>query len=208
MMRDRAVLSLLLLGLMATGPAAAQDSKEGGSATDAMPRAPLAPLDPATQKSEMLDRLFGRLKSASNQEEASVIEQSIWQLWMKSDSATAELLLQQATKAMNARRYDKALDILDAVIASNPDYPEAWNKRATVNYLIGRLDRSLSDIDKVLEREPRHFGALAGLGMIRRDKGDQRGALEAFRHALAINPYMPKIREAVDDLQKQLEQGI
>jgi tetratricopeptide (TPR) repeat protein len=74
--------------------------------------------------------------------------------------------------------------------------------------MVGRLDRSLADIDKVLALEPRHFGALSGLGMIKRDKGDERGALDAFREALAINPFMPNVREAVKSLEKELEQKI
>ena len=104
-------------------------------------------------------------------------------MWMRSGGATADLLLEQAVKSMNARRYDRALDILDVVIDQSPKFAEAWNKRATVNYILGRLDQSLADIDVVLELEPRHFGALSGLGMIRRDQGDAKGALSAFRDA-------------------------
>jgi tetratricopeptide (TPR) repeat protein len=89
-----------------------------------------------------------------------------------------------------------------------PKFAEAWNRRATINYITGKLDQSLSDIDKVLELEPRHFGALSGLGMIRKDRGDERGALEAFRDALAINPYMSNVRDAVRALEKDLEQKI
>lgn len=203
-MRLRTVTSLLvLLPLMAIA-ASAQTAKEGGTS----PSTRQAPASEAAQKDELLDRLFGSLRSASNQAEADAIEKSIWQVWMRSDSPTSTLLLQQALKAMAVKRYDKALDILDAVIDSTPNFSEAINKRATIYYLVGRLDQSLADIDRVLDREPRHFGALAGLGMIRRDRGDQRGALEAFRQALAINPFMPKIRETADDLEKQLEKGI
>lgn len=155
-----------------------------------------------------MDRLFGRLKTAKSEQEAQIVEQSIWRLWMRSGSPTDDLLLEQATKSMTARQYDRALDILDAIIEHAPDFSEAWNKRATVNYMVGRLDRSLADIDKVLALEPRHFGALSGLGMIKRDKGDERGALDAFREALAINPFMPNVREAVKSLEKELEQKI
>ncbi len=203
-MRLRTITSfLVLLPLMAIA-APAQTAKEGGTS----PPTRQAPASEAAQKDELLDRLFGRLRAATNQAEADAIEKSIWQAWMRSDSPTSDLLLQQAMKAMAVKRYDKALDILDAVIDSTPNFSEAINKRATIYYLVGRLDQSLADIDKVLDQEPRHFGALAGLGMIRRDRGDQRGALEAFRQALAINPFMPKVRETADDLEKQLEKGI
>jgi len=160
------------------------------------------------QRQELLDRLFGRLKTAKSEKEAKAVEQSIWRLWTRSGSPTDDLLLEQATKSMNARQFDRALDILDAIVEHSPDFSEAWNKRATVNYVVGRLDQSLADIDKVLALEPRHFGALSGLGMIRRDKGDERGALEAFREALAINPYMSNVQEAVKALEKELEQKI
>ena len=202
-MRSWTVITLICLAPILAVPVRAQSAQESSS-----PPTRQAPVGEAEQKEELLERLFGRLKAAANQAEADVIEKSIWQLWMRSDSPTAELLLQQAMKAMNARRYDKALDILDAVIEATPKFSEALNKRATVYYLVGKLDQSLADIDRVLEQEPRHFGALAGLGMIRRDRGDDRGALKAFRQALAINPFMPKVRESADDLEKQLEKGI
>lgn len=207
-MRPLTALMIFSLALGSPGPLWAQGSaeKEGTGASN--PAHPAPRLDSTAQRAELLDRLFGRLKSVSNDAEGQVIEQSIWNVWMSSGSPTADVLLEQAIKAMNARSYNTALDILDAIIDANPDFAEAWNKRATVNYIIGKLDQSLADIDKVLEREPRHFGALAGLGMIRRDRGDDRGALEAFRQALAINPFMPSVREAVGELEKKLEQGI
>ena len=171
-------------------------------------QAPETQLSTEQQRQELLDRLFGRLKTAKSEPEAKAIEQSIWRLWTRSGSPTDDLLLEQATKSMNARQYDKALDILDAIVEHSPDFSEAWNKRATVNYVVGRIDQSLADINKVLSLEPRHFGALSGLGMIRRDKGDERGALEAFREALSINPYMDNVRDAVKALEKEIEQRI
>jgi tetratricopeptide (TPR) repeat protein len=170
--------------------------------------APRTRAERARQRQEVLDRLFGRLRSAKSEVEANMVEQSIWQMWMRSESPTAELLLAQAVKSMNARRYDRALDILDVVVDQAPEFAEAWNKRATVNYLLGRLDQSLADIDVVLELEPRHFGALSGLGMIRRDRGDAKGALSAFREALGIHPNMANIRETVKSLENEVEQGI
>jgi tetratricopeptide (TPR) repeat protein len=205
MRRILAISFYLFIGL---APAAVlgQAAKEG--ADPGIPNAPSPELTTEQQKQELLDRLFGRLKTAKNEKEGHVVEQSIWRLWMRSGSPTDDLLLEQASRSMNARQYDKALNILDAIIEHSPDFTEAWNKRATVNYFVGRLDRSLADIDKVLELEPRHFGALSGLGMIRRDKGDERGALEAFREALSINPFMANVRDAVQSLEKELEQKI
>jgi tetratricopeptide (TPR) repeat protein len=194
------------IGFSPPGSALGQAAKEG--VTQPTPPAPPSDLSSEQQREELLDRLFGRLKTAKSEQEAQIVEQSIWRLWMRSGSPTDDLLLEQATKSMTARQYDRALDILDSIIEHSPDFSEAWNKRATVNYIVGRLDRSLADIDKVLALEPRHFGALSGLGMIKRDKGDERGALDAFREALAINPFMPNVREAVKSLEKELEQKI
>ena len=188
------------------GSALGQAAREG--VTQPTLPAPPSDLSSEQQREELLDRLFGRLKTAKSEQEAQIVEQSIWRLWMRSGSPTDDLLLEQATKSMTARQYDKALDILDAIVEHSPDFSEAWNKRATINYIVGRLDQSLADIDKVLTLEPRHFGALSGLGMIRRDKGDERGALDAFREALAINPFMPSVRDAVKSLEKELEQKI
>ncbi|HEY7748817.1 MAG TPA: tetratricopeptide repeat protein [Aestuariivirgaceae bacterium] len=195
----------LIIMLGSAAPAVGQAEKEGANPPTS-PGQPQASV--AQQREELLDRLFGRLKTAKNEQEAQIVEQSIWRLWMRSGRPTDDILLEQATKSMQARQYDKALDILDAIIEHSPDFMEAWNKRATVNYIVGRLEQSLSDIDRVLALEPRHFGALSGLGMIRRDKGDQRGALTAFREALAINPFMPSVQEAVKSLEKDLEQKI
>ena len=80
--------------------------------------------------------------------------------------------------------------MLDDIVARAPDWAEGWNKRATVLYLMGEYDRSLTDIDRVLALEPRHFGALAGMGLIRIEKGETREALAAFRRALAVNPFL------------------
>ncbi len=206
MLSRRAVLVMPLV--LVTGIAVARGQGTRESDKIAPRTAPLTDADRARQRNEVLDRLFGRLRSAKTEEEGKVVEQLIWQMWMRSGGATADLLLEQAVKSMNAQRYDRALDILDVVVEHAPKFAEAWNKRATVNYIVGRLDRSLADIDVVLELEPRHFGALSGLGMIRRDQGDAKGALTAFRDALAINPNMANIREAVKSLEHEVEQGI
>jgi tetratricopeptide (TPR) repeat protein len=203
----RIAAASMALGLLLASQAFGQAAREGVSTP--VPQAPPeATLSPEEQRRELLDKLFGRLQVAKTDEEAKVAEQAIWRLWMHSGSPTDDLLLEQAVKAMNARDYSGARSILDVLIDHAPKFAEAWNRRATINYITGKLDQSLSDIDKVLELEPRHFGALSGLGMIRKDRGDERGALEAFRDALAINPYMSNVRDAVRALEKDLEQKI
>ena len=102
-------------------------------------------------------------------------------------------------------RAAKGMPLLDAVIKLRPDYVEAWNRRATLYYLRNDYTRSLQDIEQVLVREPRHFGALAGLGMIMQDLGDDKRALDAFRQALAINPHLDRIPDLVKTLSEKVE---
>ena len=100
---------------------------------------------------------------------------------------------------------DVAQKLLDSLVKLRPDYIEAWNRRATLYYLRNDYARSLQDIEQVLVREPRHFGALAGLGMIMQDIGDEKRALDAFRKALAINPHLEKVPDLIKSLSEKVE---
>jgi tetratricopeptide (TPR) repeat protein len=126
-------------------------------------------------------------------------------VWLQTPSDTAALLMLRAKAAMDAQKTDVALKLLDAVVRLRPDYIEGWNRRATLYYLKNDYAHSLEDIQQVLIREPRHFGALAGLGMIMQDIGDERRALEAFRRALAVNPHLEKVPELVKTLTEKVE---
>ena len=190
----RALLALLLLGF--AGPLAAQSNKETLSEAP-----PVVKTAPAEQRAVALDRLFAHLRKAASAGDAQISEQAIWRLWMTSDSATANVLLDQATKALNAKDYRAAHKILDNLVAVHPAFAESWNKRATLLYLEGRFDESIADITKVLDLEPRHFGALSGLGMIKRLQGDKKAAIAAFKDALAVNPQMQGVIQAVKDLE-------
>jgi tetratricopeptide (TPR) repeat protein len=152
-----------------------------------------------------LDFLFGALKAAPDEASAKHVEARIWALWMQTPSDTAALLMIRAKAAMDAQQFDVAQKLLDAVIKLRPDYIEGWNRRATLHYLRNDYARSLEDIEQVLLREPRHFGALAGLGMIMHDLGDEKRALDAFRKALAIDPYLDKVPELVKTLTEKVE---
>jgi tetratricopeptide (TPR) repeat protein len=111
----------------------------------------------------------------------------------------------RAKAAMDAQQMDVALKLLDAVVKLRPDYIEGRNRRATLYYLKNDYAHSLQDIEQVLVREPRHFGALAGLGMIMQDLGDEKRALDAFRKALAVNPHLEKVPELVKTLSEKVE---
>jgi tetratricopeptide (TPR) repeat protein len=152
-----------------------------------------------------LDFLLGALKVAPDEASAKHVEARIWALWLHTPSDTAALLMMRAKAAMDAQQMDVALKLLDALIKLRPDYVEAWNRRATLYYLQNDYARSLADIEQVLVREPRHFGALAGLGMIMQDLGDEKRALDAFRKALAINPHLEKVPELVRTLSEKVE---
>lgn len=152
-----------------------------------------------------LDFLFGALKAAPDEASAKHVEARIWALWMQTPSDTAALLMMRAKAAVDAQQVDVALKLLDAVIKLRPDYVEAWNRRATLYYLQNDYAHSLQDIEQVLVREPRHFGALAGLGMIMQDLGDDKRALDAFRKALAINPHLDKVPALVKTLSEKVE---
>jgi tetratricopeptide (TPR) repeat protein len=170
-----------------------------------LPEAPSKLPKVGADRTKGLDFLFGALKAAPDEASAKHVEARIWAIWMQTPSDTAALLMVRAKAAIDAQQVDVALKLLDAVIKLRPDYTEAWNRRATLYYLQNDYMRSLADIQQVLVREPRHFGALAGLGMIMQDLGDDKRALDAFRKALAINPHLERVPELVKQLGEKVE---
>ena len=170
-----------------------------------LPEAPSKLPKVGADRTRGLDFLFGALKAAPDEASARHVEARIWALWLQTPSDTAALLMTRAKTAMDAKNIDIALKLLDSLVKLRPDYIEAWNRRATLYYLKNDYRRSLEDIQQVLTREPRHFGALAGLGMIMQDIGDDKRALEAFRKALAVNPHLEKIPELVKTLTEKVE---
>jgi tetratricopeptide (TPR) repeat protein len=157
------------------------------------------------QRTPSLDTLFEALKIAPDAESAKAIENRIWAAWLVSGSDTCNLLMGRAKAAADDKDYELAIKLLDAVVEIKPDYVEGWNRRATVYYSMNDYGHSLADIREVLTREPRHFGALAGLGLILQELGDNAHALEAFRRALAINPHLEHVGEAVKALREKVE---
>ncbi|MFZ5739768.1 MAG: tetratricopeptide repeat protein [Pseudomonadota bacterium] len=152
-----------------------------------------------------LDFLFGALKAAPDEASAKHVEGRIWVLWSQTASDTTALLMARSKVAMDAKQFDVALKLLDAVVKLKPDYVEGWNRRATIYYLQNDYMHSLENIEQVLAREPRHFGALAGLGMIMQELGDDKRALDAFRRALALNPHLDKVPDLVKTLSEKVE---
>jgi tetratricopeptide (TPR) repeat protein len=188
--------AILLSALLAAGDvASAQDGRDGGG-----PNISAVRLKPAEIRAETLDRLFAQLLKTDDEQEAERIQKRIWDLWMTDDSPTANILIGQAMKASSSAENETALHILDSLIQVHPDFMEAWNKRATVYYMLGDYEKSVADIMQVLDREPRHFGALSGLGMIRQKQGNLAAAREAYREALSVNPHMEGIKRALQEI--------
>lgn len=194
-----------MLAAFAATPAAAQAPREPPTKQKKLPQPPAKLPRVIGDKAKNLDFLFGALKAAPDQESAKAVEARIWAVWTATPSDTAALLMARAKLAMDGKETDVALKLLDAVIKLRPDYIEAWNRRATIYYLQNDYTRSMEDIRQVLIREPRHFGALAGLGMIMQETGDDKHALEAFRKALAINPYLERVPDLVKSLTEKVE---
>jgi tetratricopeptide (TPR) repeat protein len=156
-------------------------------------------------KAQNLDRLFEALKIAPDDESAKYIENRIWAIWLASGSDTANLLMGRVKTAMEAKDFELAIRLLNAIIDMRPDFIEAWNRRATLYYMRKDFTRAIGDIREVLAREPRHFGALAGLGIILQEFGDEKRALDAFRRALAIHPHLERVPDMVKRLSDKID---
>src|ERR1700736_3096439 len=207
--RPRKLRLAILIAALSAVPVAvlAQDDPELAPPTKQkkLPEAPSKLPKVGADRTRGLDFLFGALKAAPDEASAKHVEARIWAIWMQTPSDTAALLMTRAKAAMDAQKMDVALKLLDAVVKLRPDYVEAWNRRATLLYRQNVYAHSREDIEQVLVREPRHFGALAGLGMIMQDLGDDKRALDAFRKALAINPHLEKVPELVKMLSEKVE---
>jgi tetratricopeptide (TPR) repeat protein len=218
--------AVLLTGAFAQSPATPSPRPPdaiGPGPGDVLPApraepAPAPPADAAAAKEEekppvqltreeQLDQLFAALKVAPSEQAAKAVERRISAIWSKSGSDTIDLLTRWADDAIEAKDYPLALDYLDRITALKPDYVEGWDKRANVFFMIEEFGKSLVDIEHVLALEPRHFGALAGLGSILRQLGEEQKAAAAYRRALEIDPYLDTVKQALDQL-KGLERQI
>lgn len=163
-----------------------------------------SPMLVADQKDNALPELFGQLKSAENPQQAVMIETEIWKRWYERADAQGGTGMKTAIDAMNAGRYTIALSVLDQLVDEQPDFAEAWNRRATVHYLLGNYEQSLEDIEQTLLLEPRHFGALSGVGLIMLQVGENEKAMHAFEKVLEISPKNISAAKSIEDLEKKL----
>ena len=152
-----------------------------------------------------LETLYEALAKAPNQAIAKIVEAKIEALNFQSGSATADLVMVRVRSMIEAKDSKLAFELLNSVIEIAPNFIEARAQRATLYYVTKNIPGALADLRVVLAREPRHYGALTGLGVILQEIGEDRRALEAFRRALAVNPYLDTVPEMVKKLEVQVE---
>jgi tetratricopeptide (TPR) repeat protein len=193
----------LLPALLVAGAVSAQPPEEqDGSQADQTPveQIPLKP--PAKPKS--VDELLAELKRERNPQAARQIANTAMATWSESTSPTINLLMQWSAKAAAEKRTAAALDFIDQAIILKPDFVGAWNQRATLHFTMGNYQKSVSDIEKVLDLEPRHFGAIAGLAGILTERGSKDAALKAWERYLEIFPADREAQEVVVKLSEEL----
>ena len=156
----------------------------------------------AGQNDTRLNNLFERLRVTQDLAEARGIEGTIWEIWTESENANVNRAMLIGIASMHAGQLGTALNKFNEVIQLAPDFAEGWNKRATIFYLMKKFDWSVNDIAQTLKLEPRHFGALSGLGLINQAIGQNKAAIKAFEHALDLNPHLPGLKEKVTKMKK------
>lgn len=152
-----------------------------------------------------LDALFVQLKQTTNPTEALFIQAEILRQWMYSDEEDLNILMRQGTEALSENDFALAMESFNAFVLLAPTRAEGWNKRATLHFMMGNFKRSVEDVKHTLALEPRHFGALAGLGLIYEALGNKAAALKAFRASLDVNPHLAGIKEKAARIAREIE---
>jgi tetratricopeptide (TPR) repeat protein len=159
----------------------------------------------ADQTDPRLEPLFEALRNDSDPSEVGAAEQAIWGIWMETGNAELDQLLRQGAVYMQMQSFGAALSHFNAVIEARPDFAEGWNKRATLYFMMGEYARSIADCEKALALEPRHFGALFGLGLIYTEIEDEPKAIDAFEKALVVHPHIQNAPEIIQRLKARLK---
>ncbi len=198
------ILFACLIGLALFGAPPVADADAAHPTPQAVAPGGNPELSAPRTRAERLDALFASLKRERNEKAAERIAARIWQEWNNSGSATVDLMMQWSQEAMEKKNYDVALDFLDQIVTLSPDYAEGWNRRATVHFMRRSFGKSMADIERTLELEPRHFGALSGLAQIMKDTERKQLAREAYQRVLDIYPMLRSAQNEVSTLSEEL----
>lgn len=159
----------------------------------------------ADQNDSRLAPLFEVLRSAATPDRIGYAERFIWAIWHESGREDVDRLMEAGIEEMGSGRLRESIATFARIVDLAPEFAEGWNKRATAYYLAGDLDASIRDVERTLALEPRHFGALSGLGLIHLAKDDELGALRAFEATLEVHPRAPAARYHVQRLRAKLK---
>ena len=161
----------------------------------------------ADQNDPRLNNLFKKLNETENQDEIRDLISDIWNIWYEVDDPKVIEYFEKGIQAMNLRNYPLAIRFFNNLIEEDPNFAEGWNKRATVHFMMGNFDQSMQDIIKTLELEPRHFGALDGMGLIFIHQGQFQQALDVYDKMLEIFPFSVKTMEKKERIQSFISQS-
>ena len=157
------------------------------------------------QTDPRLKTLFEQLRTAPTPEAAAPVEAEIWGIWAKSGDSDLDQVFLVGSRAMSLGDTATAFKIFDAIVRKAPNFAEGWNKRATVYYMMGNYEASLADIDHVLELEPHHFGALAGLGLVNVELDRDEAALDAFERVLKVTPQSQSAKYNIEIVKQRIK---
>ena len=161
----------------------------------------------ADQNDPRLNNLFKKLNETENQDEIRDLISDIWNIWYEVDDPKVIEYFEKGIQAMNLRNYPLAIRFFNNLIEENPNFAEGWNKRATVHFMMGNFDQSMQDIIRTLELEPRHFGALDGMGLIFIHQGQFQQAIDVYDKMLEIFPFSIKTMDKKERIQSFISQS-
>ena len=209
-MLQRVIIALVLAFALACltqvaglgGPSAWAQAPAAGKGVATLPKTP-------AERERMLADLYALLATADDEDSAKAVSEAIERIWAHSGSATIDVLMERASKALATKNYDLAVKLLDYAVDLAPDYAEAWNRRAYVHFMREDIERALGDLRRTLALDPSHFKALEGLAQILKEIGQKKAALKAFKQLLDVHPYTAGAKQALDELEREVEgQGI
>jgi tetratricopeptide (TPR) repeat protein len=163
------------------------------------------PLQSPIDRPKVLAQLYEQLGKVADAEAAAPIMETIQRIWRLSGSDTVDLLMARAERFTKEDDLDLAQKIIDAAVDMAPDQAEAWDLRAKINFLKKDYDAAIADLKRALDRDPKHYDAMSDLGVVYEAMGSKKEALEAYRKALAVNPYLSEPKRAVEELRREIE---